>query len=584
MNLIYTYIFIPFIAILTIPFLKMKWKNIILYTTIIFEAFISSYFAINSLFGETFNYTFPGSIITGPIRIQIDALSSWFILIFNLIFVSGSFYGIFYMKAYKEQKNNITLHFIVLILTHATLISTCVIQNSIAFLISWEIMAISAFFAVIFEHEKTGTIKAGLNYLIQAHLSIVFIMLGFIYIIYKTGSYDFSAIATYTQNHSGASVIALFMFFFIGFAIKSGFVPFHTWLPYAHPAAPAHISGMMSGVIIKIGIYGILRMILLVKTNYITIGYIILMFSVISGLYGVMLAIIQHNLKKLLAYHSIENIGIIGIGIGIGCIGIGSNNNLLITLGFTGALLHVFNHALFKSLLFFTSGIIYQTIHTLDIEHMGGLIKKLPQTSILFLIAAIAICGIPPFNGFVSEFIIYSGLFQWIQNATLITTIIIVLIVIALVLIGGLAMLCFTKAFGIIFLGNPRHKFEHEVKEAPFLQLLPLYLIALFIISIGLFPKFFVNLLFLPINMFTNLNQINITPLNFEYFNVLQNISWLAWGFILLVAIIYILRYWVTKKHKVAVSTTWGCGYVAPSAKLQYTASSFVRTDRKSVM
>lgn len=581
MNLIKAFILIPIIAIIAIPFVKLKWKGIIFFTAILFEAVISSYFATHSLMGETFNFTLPGSIITGPIRIQIDALSGWFILIFNFVFITGSFYGLFYMNAYKEQVNNLTIHFVVVVLIHAALLSICVIQNSIAFLVAWEVMALSAFFAVIFEHEKTGTIKAGLNYLIQAHISIVFIMLGFIFVAYKTGSYDFNSITIYTQQHQGAAVIALFMFFFVGFAIKAGFVPFHTWLPYAHPAAPAHISGIMSGILIKIGIFGILRMILLIKTNYITIGYFILAFSVVSGLYGVMLAIVQHNLKKLLAYHSIENIGIIGIGIGIGCIGLGSGNEILTTLGFAGALLHVLNHALFKSLLFYTSGILYQAIHTLDIEHMGGLIKKMPQTALLFLIGAIAICGIPPFNGFISEFIIYSGLFQCIQNTTLISIIAIILTIIALVMIGGLAMLCFTKAFSVVFLGNPRHVFNHEVKEAPFIQLTPLYIIALFIISIGLFPKLFINILFKPVSLFANIQQYTSNPFNSQSFEALQQISWLAWGLILLTTLIYFLRKLLTKKQNIVVSSTWGCGYIAPTAKLQYTASSFVRTYSK---
>jgi formate hydrogenlyase subunit 3/multisubunit Na+/H+ antiporter MnhD subunit len=178
---------------------------------------------------------------------------------------------------------------------------------------------------------------------------------------------------------------------------------------------------MMSGVIIKIGIFGILRMLLVVKTDLTSVGYLILIVSLISGLYGVMLAIIQHNLKKLLAYHSIENIGIIGIGIGIGCIGIGTGNQVLSTLGFAGALLHTLNHSLFKSLLFYTAGNVYQATHTMDIEKLGGLIKKMPQTAALFLIAAIAICGIPPFNGFVSEFIIYTGLYNWLSDATLVS-------------------------------------------------------------------------------------------------------------------------------------------------------------------
>lgn len=439
-------------------------------------------------------------------------------------------------------------------------------------------MALSAFIVIIFESDKISVVKAGINYLIQSHVAIVFLMLGFIWVSIKTGSYDFNAITAFTESSNGADSLVLFLFFFVGFAIKSGFVPFHTWLPYAHPAAPAHISGIMSGVIIKIGIFGILRMVTIINTNYVTIGYFILTISIVSSLYGVMLAIVQHNLKRLLAFHSIENIGIIGIGISLGCIGLGNGNPFLASLGFAGALLHTLNHALFKSLLFYTAGNVYQATHILNVEQLGGLIKKMPQTSILFLIAAIAICGIPPFNGFVSEFIIYSGLYHWLQNATLVWLIVIIFSILALVMVGGLAMLCFTKAFGIVFLGSPRHEIRNEVKEAPFVQLIPLYIIAAFIVFIGLFPKFFLTLLEKPAGLLSGNQFFTIITFQGKAMNALQPIGWAAMGFMVLVILILFVRKLVQRNSKIEVSPTWGCGYVAPTAKFQYTAGSFVRS------
>ena len=373
MNLINAFIAVPVLAILIIPFLKVKGKGIVLFAAIVVNALISGSLGLQTLGGQLFGFSFPGSLVTGPVNLRIDALSGWFILIINFIFITGSFYGLFYMKAYQKQKNNLTLHSIVFILLHTALIGLCTIQNSLVFLTAWEIMALSAFIAVIFEHGKMATLRAGMNYLIHSHVSILFLMFGFIWVALKTGSYDFNAVTTYTSQNSGATGLVLFLCFFIGFGIKAGFVPFHTWLPYAHPAAPAHVSGVMSGVMIKIGIFGIFRMITLIKAEYYTIGLVIITFSVISGLYGVMLAIMQHNLKKLLAYHSIENIGIIGMGIGIGCIGLGTGNYLLASLGFAGGLLHTLNHSLFKSLLFFTAGNVYQATHTVHIDHLGGL-------------------------------------------------------------------------------------------------------------------------------------------------------------------------------------------------------------------
>jgi len=575
------FILIPFIAICLIPFLKVKGKAIAVYASVSIIAILTGILAFHGLTGINFSVTLPGSLISGPINIKIDALSGWFMLIINFTFLTGGFYGLFYMNAYREQTKNLSMHGILFVLMHASLISLCAIQNSIAFLVAWEIMALSAFLCVIFEHEKIATVKAGINYLIQSHISIIFLMIGFIWVAGQTGSYDFSSIHSYSQTHSGALSLTLFLFFFIGFAIKAGFVPFHTWLPYAHPAAPAHISGIMSGVLIKIGIFGILRMLLLIEMNYTTIGTIILVISIISGIYGVMLAILQHNLKKLLAYHSIENIGIIGIGIGLGCLGLGTHNPVLSSLGFAGALLHTLNHSLFKSLLFFTAGNVYQSTHTLDIEKLGGLVKKMPQTTILFLISALAICGLPPFNGFISEFILYTGLYSWIQNAQITSLITIVFTISGLVLIGGLAIMCFTKAFGVVFLGNPRHVFHNEVREVSFFQLLPLYFIAAFIILIGLFPVYFLDLLIKPVQLFTGIQQLPFASFSGNGMESMISISHASWFLIAFVILMLGIRKLALRKRTVTVLPTWNCAYTAPTPKIQYTASSFVKTYSK---
>jgi formate hydrogenlyase subunit 3/multisubunit Na+/H+ antiporter MnhD subunit len=578
MNIVWSFILIPFIAICIIPFLKIKGKAIVVYTAVSAVAILTSYVAFNALSGQNFELILQGSYITGPIRLQIDALSGWFLLMINFAFLTGGFYGLFYMNAYKNQLKNLSLHGILFVLLYTALVSICAIQNSMAFLVAWEIMALSAFLSILFEHEKTATIKAGINYLIQSHVSILFLMIGFIWVASKTGSYDFASIHAYSLANTEGISLMLYLFFFIGFAIKAGFVPFHTWLPYAHPAAPAHISGIMSGVLIKIGILGILRMLLLINLDYTIIGSIILATSLFSGVYGVMLAILQHNLKKLLAYHSIENIGIIGIGIGLGCIGLGTNNVILSSLGFAGALLHTLNHSLYKSLLFFTAGNIYQATHTLDIEKLGGLVKKMPQTTILFLIASLAICGLPPFNGFISEFILYTSLFSSIHNALITYLIEFIFTITGLVLIGGLAMMCFTKAFGVVFLGNERHIFNHEVKEVSGFQLLPLYFIATLIVIIGLFPKLFLNLLIQPVQLFTNLHQLPFVGFGGNFIETLLSVSNASWIAILLVLGILGIRKLVMRKQSVTVLPTWNCGYIAPNAKIQYTASSFIST------
>ena len=449
-----------------------KHKGTIALVAVLATAFLSSWIAIGALTGSPFSKILPGGQIFGDIALRVDGLSGWFILLTNFTFITGILYGRQYLKKYEGQGANLSLHYISYILNQSAIIGIYFIQHSLAFLCVWELMALSAFLLVIFEHGRMETLKAGINYLIQSHISIVFLTLGFIWVYTSTGSFDFSAISQYSFSESKEAGLLLFLAFFIGFAIKAGFVPFHTWLPHAHPAAPSHISGVMSGVIIKTGIYGILRMLMLIHENYLVLGYIILIFSVITGIYGVMLAIVQHNLKKLLAYHSIENIGIIGIGIGIGALGTGLGYPLMAFAGYAGALLHTLNHSLFKSMLFYSTGNIYQSTHSVNIERMGGLIKKMPRTALMFLLASLAICGLPPFNGFISEFLIYSGLYGALGTSSN-STIIIILSISGLALIGGLALFCFTKAFGIVFLGTARHSHSHSAREADPKALLP---------------------------------------------------------------------------------------------------------------
>jgi hydrogenase-4 component B len=568
-------------AITAILLVNTKFKGIVAVSAVITLGLLSSLIAFRALSGNSYDVLMEGTMLFGRVPIRIDALSGWFILVINFTLITGAVYGFSYMKRYREKKSEITLHCIAFILVQFALLGICSVQNGFIFLLLWELMALSVFVLVIFEHEKPETIKAGINYIVQSHISIVFIMLGFIYVAYKSGSYGFDAVTDFSKHQSTLEGTALFLCFFIGFAIKAGFVPFHTWLPYAHPAAPTHVSGIMSGVVIKIGIYGILRMLLLIKIDYTTVGYMILVISTITGIYGVMLATIQHNLKKLLAYHSIENIGIIGMGIGLGCIGLGGSNKWMAILGFSGALLHTLNHSLFKSLLFYSAGNVYQSARTMNIERLGGILKRMPQTSLLFLVAAVAICGLPPLNGFISEFLIFGGLYNWLYSASLISLIAIVFTLIGLVSIGGLALLCFTKAFSIVFLGNPRDIQPEEICERGFWQLLPMYFTVSFMIIIGLFPSFFINVLQRPVNLYTHNIVFNLNLIKVGAIDSLQVINWLFFAFILFAIGVMGLRKYLSRKKVIEIGPTWGCGYSNADSKMQYTASSYVRSYAK---
>ena len=535
--------------------------------------------AVQVLLGQTFALTFGGSWFSGPVSVAIDPLSAWFVLVISFTMVTSVLYGQQYMRAYEERQSALSLHWMCFLLVHAGLISICAMHNSIAFLIAWEIMAFSSFVLVIFESDKVRTIRAGINYLIQSHIGVALLTVAFVWVAVVSDTFDFSGIRQFVATQPASASFGLMLLFFVGFAFKAGFVPFHTWLPHAHPAAPSHVSGMMSGVLIKIGIYGILRMLLLINTNYLAVGYFILAISVLTGVYGVMLAIVQHNLKKLLAYHSVENIGIIGIGIGVGCLGLGYDNQPLAIIGFAGALLHVFNHSLFKSLLFYGAGNVYQATHTMDIEHFGGLIKKMPQTALLFLLASLAICGLPPFNGFISEFIIYNGLFGGI-NASFSTASVLMFVaaMAGLALIGGLAIMCFTKAFGVVFLGEPRAKLHTEPHEFGAAKLMPMYLVGLMIVAIGLLPQYFVAVIKPVLALMVGNGGNGILDL---CCGTSGQISLYMIGFLLLVAVVFGIRTLCTRRLPESEGDTWGCGYLAPTPKIQYTASSFVRSYRR---
>lgn len=568
-------------SIAALLILRTNWKGIITLVAIGAMSVLSGIVAVRAFTGSAMEVILEGTGMFGNVPVKVDTLSAWFILVINFTFITGAIYGFNYMKEYSARTNDITLHCISFILSYFSLIGICSVQNSFIFLLLWEIMALSFFFLVIFEHSDSVTIKAGINFLIQSHISIVLLMLGFIYFSFKTGNYTFDSIAQFSLGQNTLAGTALYLIFFAGFAFKAGFVPFHTWLPYAHPAAPTHVSGVMSGVLIKIGIYGMLRMLLLIKVDFTLIGYFILVISVITGLYGVMLATIQHNLKKLLAYHSIENIGIIGIGIGIGCIGLGNSNMWMTILGFSGALLHTLNHSLFKSVLFYGAGNVLQSVHTVNIESLGGLIKKMPRTAILFLIAALAICGLPPLNGFISEFLIYAGIYNWLYSGGIFPLITVIFALTGLVLIGSLALLCFTKAFSIVFLGNPRTDYHQEITEYNFWRLLPMYLAVALMISVGLFPHFFIKVLQQPVSLFTAGATFNQSYIKVGAIDSLQSINWMFLGFIILVLVIAGLRKYSCRNKVIETGPTWGCGYPVAGSRIQYTANSYVRSYAK---
>jgi hydrogenase-4 component B len=501
---ILSFVFILFL----IPFLTSKWKWILSIAGIVLLSVFSAIPAFYALSGTKTEIHLTQFPVFGNIPLIIDALSGWFIIIINFTAITGILYGKGYLKNYSDSRNKLSLHLILYLLFHLSMIGVCILQNGLAFLIAWEIMSLSSFLLVIYDHNNQKTLKAGINYFVQMHLSVVFLTMGFLWVYFKTGLISFDAIGVFFNTNFN---LWLFLLFFVGFGFKAGFVPFHSWLPHAHPAAPSHISGVMSGVIVKLGIYGIFRIISYLHSDFTLLGEIVLTLSVLTGLYGILNAAVYRDFKQMLAYCTIENIGIIGIGIGIGLIGIGNGNSALYFLGFGGALLHVLNHSLFKSLLFYSAGAVYQQTHTLNMDGLGGLIKTMPKTAVIFLIGAIAIGGLPPLNGFVSEFIIYGGLIEGLTSNNSNQIILFVISLAGLSIIGGLSMLTFTKTFGTLFLGKERKPLQQKPREVSGIMLFPQYFIIAIMLTVAFVPQFYLTVV--SKIMFSFLyDNINISP------------------------------------------------------------------------
>ena len=524
--------------------------------------------------GQSLDFSTSWSVPLGSFHIGVDALSGIFMILIGVGGALAAIYGWGYLEGVSDKRKSVRswCWFNLLI---ASMLVVVLARDGFLFLIAWEVMSLSSFFLVMFDHEKEEVVRAGWIYLVAMHLGTAFLLVMFL-LLGQDGDLDFSGFAA---NGTLASLI--FIAALIGFGTKAGFVPLHIWggggggggLPEAHPAAPSHVSALMSGVMIKTGIYGILRVLTFLEEPLMWWGWTLLIIGVVSGVLGVLFALAQHDLKRLLAYHSVENIGIITIGLGVGLLGIVENHPVMATLGFCGALLHVINHGLFKSLLFFGAGAVLHATGTREIDRLGGLIKKMPITAVSFLVGAVAICGLPPLNGFVSEFFIYAGALTSVSMGVKVWGGLIAIA--ALAFIGGLASACFTKAFGIVFLGEPRSKVSDQAHEASLFMLGSMSIIVLLCFAIGLSAPYMGHLV-LPV--VSQLLPSSITPqIPIQVPEISGWISLIALILIVFTILTGMLR-WILLRHRsVGETGTWDCGYATPSARMQYTASSFAQ-------
>lgn len=571
-HLIYTTLFLVGLSIVLIPIIKTTYKSVASFVLVFLNAVITTIPAVGALTGREVHFIIQTGNTFGTIQFAIDPLSAWFILIINLTLINGSLYGIGYMKSYENRNHDLSLHWVMFVLFHASMLWVCMLRNGLAFLIAWEIMTISSLILVLFDHAKTNTLKAGINYLVQMHLGVAFLTVAFIWVFATGNSMSFEGIANYLQNHKAYWMLLLF---FLGFGIKAGFVPLHTWLPHAHPAAPSHISGIMSGVIVKMGIYGILRIAVSIRHDLVTIGNILLIISAVTVLYAILNASVHRDFKKMLAFCTSENIGIVGMGIGLILVGRGTGNPVISILGYAAALLHTLNHSLYKSLLFFASGNVYQQVHTRNMESLGGLIRYMPQTAVTFLIGALAIGGLPPFNGFVSKFLVYSGFIETFKTQDVMLSALMIGCIIIISMAGGVSLLSFTKAFGTIFLGVPRTNYSRKPAEVSWIMRLPLFAIILIMMLIGLFP----SLILKPvISVIRSLEMsLDLQPLN-SINHAMELIGRASVLLITVTGILYFIRKKLSVENQIREAPTWGCGYVAPQPDMQYTGKSFSKS------
>ncbi len=567
---------ISFLGLILIPILPVKLRSTAAIVLVMLTSIISCIPIFEVLYGNiTLQYSFTFSYSITTVSFKIDALSAWFMLIVNMICLAGALYGKGYLVSYLNQQSNTTIHWIVYVVIHNAMLLVCMAQQGVLFLIVWELMSLSSLIIVMLEHEKPETLKAGLNYMIQAHLGVIMLTIGFIWVYFAEGSVDFDSIAAYFSKHDS---LGLFFIFFAGFGIKAGFVPLHTWLPQAHPAAPSHVSGIMSGVVVKMGIYGILRMSTYLHNDLLKIGIIVLVLSMITALYGILNAAVHRDFKRMLAYCTIENIGIIGMGLGIALIGKATGNTMMSFIGFSALLLHTLNHALYKALLFFTAGNIYQQTHTRDMEKLGGLIKKMPHTSLFFLIGGMAIGGLPPFNGFVSEFLLYTGMLMGIQSLGVAYITLMVFSIAGLALVGGISMVTFTKVFGTIFLGSPRTELHHQPNEVTWIMRIPQYVLILIMLSIGVFPSFYLTVVNSIVHVFIPIAAEGNAFIPASLLNSMDATGKFGLLFVGIIVLVIYIRTRLSKNKTQVMEPTWGCGYGAPNSRMQYTGKSFSKS------
>jgi hydrogenase-4 component B len=507
----------------------------------------------------------------GQFVVTVDPISVLFLGPVFVVPMLGSIYGWGYWKQseHPQSGRRIALSYGFLAGAMAMVV---IARDGVLFLIAWEVMAISAYFAATAEEGNPDVRQAGWVYLIATHMGTLCLFAMFALWRHATGSYSL------VPAHGMPSDLAgnLFLLALIGFGFKAGLMPLHVWLPGAHANAPSHVSAVMSGVMLKMGIYGIVRMTAILPIGAAWWGGALLSAGAISGIAGIVFAIGQHDIKRLLAYSSIENIGIIAMGLGLALLGRSLDHPEWILLGLSGSMLHVWNHSLFKSLLFFNAGAIIHATQTREMDLLGGLAHRMPRAAALFFVGAVAISALPPLNGFASEWLLYLGFFHALDPAIGTPETAVAVAAVVLATIGAMAVACFVKVLGTVFLGAPRSATACSAHDPQASMTMPMGILSVACLGLGLFPMAVAPLLERVVQTWAMTPQPNNPPLS--AFAPFTSIS-VAGLFLLALAgaFVLLLRMFL-RTTCISKGPTWDCGYIQPTSRIQYTGSSFVQS------
>jgi len=525
-----------------------------------------------------------------PFHLRVDPLAGFFITVICLLSFFVSMYSVGYIKGYLGRRP-VTSLVIFYCLFLAGMLMVVLADDALFFLVSWEVMAASSYFLVMFEDERLENRRAAFLYMIVAHVGAIAILLSFgIMAGLATGFESFNGYTFDAMRQAQFPVkwaTAAFLLAFFGFAAKAGVVPLHVWLPEAHPVAPSNVSALMSGVMLKTAIYGIIRVTFdLIGTFPWWWGAIVLILGLASAVMGVLYALMQHDLKRLLAYHSVENIGIILIGIGLAMIFTSFNRPLLAPLALIAGLYHTMNHAMFKGLLFMGAGAVLHATDERNMEEMGGLIHWMPWTAALFLIGCVSISALPPFNGFVSEWLTFQAFLLSPALPSPLLRLLIPLGAALLALTGALAAACFVKAFGVTFLGHWRGHHKPHVHEADWFMRSGMILSALTCFLLGILPTFFIDWMdIIPEQLIgTRIGASSgaygwlwLTPVSPDRASYSGPIVF--GGILLVVVATYLILH--VRPGTIRRVPIWDCGFEKITSRMQYNATSFAMPIRR---